>query len=197
VELARQLNGEEDIYHRNAGINELAPNRSTIWHRDGGAGWAEFMHYFSGGGRVDGCLRVVPGSQDGPIEPWTNQLEELRQGQGQEKQPREDGYEDVQLPGEISLEVEPHQMIVRRSSIFHATWLNRSDKGRCMSHWLFHSHTLENHRFNFNEYLTSELVESLTQDQRDVLWLEREFDLDPSFTKERESELGKVMWGVV
>jgi hypothetical protein len=197
VELARQLIGEEDIYLRNAGINEQAPNRSTLWHRDGGPVWAEFMHYFSGAKCEDGCLRVVPGSQYGPIEPWKDLLEQQRKERDVTTSPGVDGFEDAELPEEISLEVDPHHMIVRFSQILHATWLNRSDKGRCMSHWLFHPHDRNNHRFNFNEYLTPELVDSLDQDQKDVLWLDRDFELDPNFAKERESELGKVMWGVV
>ena len=36
VELARQLTGESDIYMRNGGINEQAPDRSIGWHVDGG-----------------------------------------------------------------------------------------------------------------------------------------------------------------
>ena len=66
IELGRQLAGDSDIYMRNGGINEQAPNRSVGWHIDGGPGWAEFMHYFSGASRENGCLRIVPGSHNGP-----------------------------------------------------------------------------------------------------------------------------------
>ena len=34
VELARQLLGVRDIFHRNGGINEAAPGRAIRWHRD-------------------------------------------------------------------------------------------------------------------------------------------------------------------
>ena len=52
IELARQLSEDRDIYLRNGGINEQAPNRSVGWHIDGGPGWAEFMHYFLRGRRA-------------------------------------------------------------------------------------------------------------------------------------------------
>ena len=47
LELARQLEGDEDIYLRNGGINELAPGKSFWWHRDSEMAYTEFMHYFS------------------------------------------------------------------------------------------------------------------------------------------------------
>jgi hypothetical protein len=39
VEIARQLAGAEDIYFRIGGINELAPGRGFLWHRDAEADW--------------------------------------------------------------------------------------------------------------------------------------------------------------
>ena len=65
IEIARQLIGAEDIYFRNGGINELAPGRGFLWHRDSGGVYTEFMHYFSGAEEGSGCLRVVPGSHKG------------------------------------------------------------------------------------------------------------------------------------
>ena len=48
IELAKQIEGDTDIYFRNGGINELAPGRSFLWHRDSGDEYVEFMHYLSG-----------------------------------------------------------------------------------------------------------------------------------------------------
>ena len=56
VSLARQLigvdGGSQDIYLRNAGVNEMPPGRTVKWHRDslnyfhaGEDSWSEFMHY--------------------------------------------------------------------------------------------------------------------------------------------------------
>ena len=67
IEIARQLIGAEDIYFRNGGINELAPGRGFLWHRDSGGVYTEFMHYFSGADEGSGCLRVVPGSHKGDL----------------------------------------------------------------------------------------------------------------------------------
>jgi hypothetical protein len=38
LELARQLEGCDDIYFRNGGINEIAPGRGIRWHRDSYSG---------------------------------------------------------------------------------------------------------------------------------------------------------------
>ncbi|MCY3736483.1 MAG: phytanoyl-CoA dioxygenase family protein [Gemmatimonadaceae bacterium] len=197
VELARQLNGESDIYLRNGGINEQAPDRSVGWHIDGGPGWAEFMHYFSGASRQNGCLRIVPGSHNGPPDSLQERAARLRDERGIPGSPADDGWEDIPLEEEISLEVEPHQLIVRHSRLFHATWLNRTKAGRYMSHWLFHPHTIDNHRFTWGDYLTPELLDTLSPEQREVLWLKRDFDIDPAYDRERSRELGRVKWGVV
>ena len=197
IELARQLNGESDIYLRNGGINEQAPDRSVGWHVDGGPGWAEFMHYFSGASRKNGCLRIVPGSHRSPPDSLQQKAARLREERGVPGSPADDGWEDVPLDEEISLEVEPHQLIVRHSRLFHSTWLNRTNEGRYMSHWLFHPHTIDNHRFTWGDYLTPELLDALSPGQREVLWLERDFDIDPAYDRERSRELGRVKWGVV
>ena len=197
LELARQIIGADDIYLRNGGINDQGPNRSVGWHRDGGREWLEFMHYFNGATRKNGCLRLVPGSHTGPYEPWQTQTAELRRRRGDGGSQVDDGWEDVALPGELSLEVGPHQLVLRSSQIYHATWLNRCAESRLMSHWLFHPAAVEDHRFTWEDYLTPELIARLTPQQREVLWLDREFAVHPAFAAERSRELGRVVWGVV
>ena len=196
VELARQLTGDEDIYFRNGGINELAPDRSFLWHRDSGDEYVEYMHYFSGARPENGCLRVIPGSHIGAVDELIAAVERRRKVRG-DGETGGDGYEDVELPGEVSLALEPDQMIVRSSRIYHATWLNRSEAGRLMHHWIFREAASANHRFRFEDYLSRELVGALTPEQRQVLWLGRAFELDSTWDRERERELGRVRWGTV
>ncbi|MEE2657593.1 MAG: phytanoyl-CoA dioxygenase family protein [Candidatus Latescibacterota bacterium] len=197
VELARQMSGNgEDIYFRNGGINELAPNRSFKWHRDSGVEYVEFMHYLSGANREDGCLRVVPGSHRGPAESLDDRVAELRAAD--HSVDRASVHEDdVQLDGEISLEVGKYALIVRSSQIYHATWVNRSNKGRLMHHWLFRDADVDNHRFDFDTYLAPELIARLTPEQRQVLWLGRDFEIDPRYDREREAERGRVRWSLL
>ena len=196
VELARQLTGDRDIYFRNGGINELAPERSFLWHRDSGDEYVEYMHYFSGSRPENGCLRVIPGSHIGAVDGLIAEVERHRKVRG-DGEVGGDGYEDVELPGEVALALGPEQMIVRSSRIYHATWLNRSDEGRLMHHWLFRESASGNHRFKFEDYLSEELIGALTVEQRQVLWLGRAFELDPTWDKEREKELGRVRWGTI
>lgn len=197
VEIARQIEQTDDIYFRNGGINELAPNRSFLWHRDSDWTYVEFMHYFSGSKKSNGCLRVVPGSHIGPVDPYTKQVEEIRKEQGHTNPKTGQSVPDVEIPNEISLELEPHQLLVRSSRIYHATWVNQTEESRLMHHWLFRPGNVENHRFHFEECLTPELIDQLTPEQRQVLWLNREFDIDDKYTKEQERENGKVFWSVV
>ncbi len=70
LEIARQLAGDDDIYLRNGGINELASDHSFWWHRDSEMVYTEFMHYFSGATVAQGCLRVIPGSHIGSAAPF-------------------------------------------------------------------------------------------------------------------------------
>jgi len=196
VELARQLADDEDIYFRNGGINELAPGRSFKWHRDAEDDYVEFMHYFSGAKRGDGCLRVIPGSHIGPIRDLQAQVEQRRR-QSADADPASVHVDDVELTGETALEIGRHQLIVRSSRIFHSTWVNRSDRARLMHHWLFRESAAANHRFDFSCYLTSELIEQLTDEQRRVLWLGRQFEFDDKWEGERERELGTVQWSIV
>jgi ectoine hydroxylase-related dioxygenase (phytanoyl-CoA dioxygenase family) len=195
IQLARQLAGDEDVYFRNGGINELAPGLSFVWHRDAEEEYVEFMHYFSGSSPQNGCLRVIPGSHIGPAAPWVTRVEELRQARGDSGPDR--SRADVELPGEVSISLQPDQMLVRSSRIFHATWLNDSDQGRLMHHWLFRESDSNNHRFRFEEYLTEELINTLTMQQLRVLWLGRDFELDPKWDGERKREAGRTQWGLV
>jgi hypothetical protein len=108
-----------------------------------------------------------------------------------------EGPADVEMDGERPLEVTSNQIIVRSSKILHATWKNQTPTGRLMHHWLFRRGDEPNHRFTWRDYLTPALVDSLSDEQRKVLWLDRSFDIDDRYSGERERELGKVSWGVV
>ncbi|MBS11799.1 MAG: hypothetical protein CME19_09385 [Gemmatimonadetes bacterium] len=197
LEIARQLEGHQDIYYRNGGINELAPGRGFLWHRDTEWDYIEFMHYFSDASISDGCLRVIPGSQVGEKDRWMDRIDALRQEQDYDDPPTMEGPADVRMDGEIPLEITSDQFIVRHSKILHATWKNESQKGRLMHHWVFRHPSEDNHRFAWQDYLTEELIEGLSQDQKDALWLDRDFEIHEKYVGERERELGKVMWGVV
>ncbi|MFT5367233.1 MAG: hypothetical protein ACI8V2_002191 [Candidatus Latescibacterota bacterium] len=197
VELIRQLENDTDIYFRNGGINELAPNRSFLWHRDTDWEYIELMHYFSGSTKENGCLRVIPGSHIGPSEPFIKQTENLRQQHGHQNPKTGPSIPDVELPDEISLELEPHQLLIRSARIFHSTWVNKTNQSRLMHHWLFRKSDAANHRFHFEDCLTPELIAQLTPEQRQALWLNREFDIDPKYAKEQENENGKVFWSVI
>ena len=197
LEIARQLAQCEDIYLRNGSINELAPGKSFWWHRDSEMVYTEFMHYFSGASVEHGCLRVIPGSHLDSAEALKGEAERRRRAQGYPEEYWVDGLADVALPGEVPLEVRPDQLIVRDSRIFHATGLNTSMEGRLMSHWLFRDGSCDDHRFRFEDVLTAELIETLSPEQRDALWLGRGFEIAEAYREERERELGKVMWGVV
>ncbi len=66
-----------------------------------------------------------------------------------------------------------------------------------MSHWLFHDGASNDHRFRFEDVLTVDLIEALTPEQRDALWLGRDFKIAEGYREERKREKGKVVWGVV
>lgn len=197
IELARQLAGDDNIYLRNGGINEMAPGRSVQWHRDAQFEYVEFMHYFGGGMKQNGCLRVIPGTHIGTVDELNEKVKQMREEQGLDMNSFDNGCSDVELDDEVSLEVAGSQLIVRSSRIYHATWVNNTTEGRLMSHWLFRESSAQNHRFHFEDYLTTELIECLTQEQKDVLWLDKEFDLDDKYSSEKNRELGNVKWGVV
>ena len=197
LEMARQLAGDDDVYLRNGSINELGPDNSFWWHRDSEMVYTEFMHYFSGASVEQGCLRVIPGSHMGSADELKEVAERRRREQGYPEEYWIEGLADVELPGEIPLEVRPDQLIVRDSRIFHATGLNTSKDARLMSHWLFRDGACDDHRFHFEDVLTKELIDALSPEQRDALWLGREFEIAEMFHEEREQETGKVVWGVV
>lgn len=197
LELVRQLTGDDDVFLRNGGINELAPGNSFWWHRDSEMVYTEFMHYFSGASVEQGCLRVIPGSHLGSANGYKEQAEQRRRDLGYPKEYWVDGLADVELPGELPLEVRPDQLIVRDSRIFHATGLNTTKDARLMSHWLFRAGGCDDHRFHFEDVLTVDLIDALTPEQRDALWLGRDFEIAKVYREEREKEKGKVVWGVV
>eukprot|EP01046_Picozoa_sp_COSAG06_P005469 COSAG06_NODE_245_length_19176_cov_167.625151_3_plen_229_part_00 len=139
VEIGQQLAGEDNVWVRNAGLNELAPGRGVFWHHDGGDDTVEFMHYPQGATKENGCLRVIPGSHKGPtvartaaeaLEQGTTEydelLQEIRTAEGVTKPTLRDGPEDVAMPGEVFVEVRPDQLLVRSTRIFHATMYNRT-----------------------------------------------------------------------
>ena len=145
LELARQLEGTENVFFRNGGINQLRPQRSVNWHhdykQDGAAlpdtpsSGVEFMHYFGGASRENGCLRLIPASHrlpDGgrylnPRDPtlFDELLDEHRPADADAAADIMEGLlADVELPGEVSVELSADQLLVRSNSIFHASWQN-------------------------------------------------------------------------
>ena len=104
---------------------------------------------------------------------------------------------DIELPGEVSVELSPDQLLIRSVSIFHASWQNQTEEGRLMHHWLYRPQISGNHRFRWEEYLTPQLLERLTDAQRAVLLVDKigSFEIDPVYRAEREKEKGIVHWG--
>ena len=196
LEIARQLEESDDVYYRNGGINELAPGRGFLWHRDSEWDYIEFMHYFSDASIQDGCLRVIPGSHVGEKDQWMDEVAARRSAQEYQDPPTMEGPPDVEMDDEVSLELTADQMIVRHSKIMHATWKNQGDSGRLMHHWVFRHPSEDNHRFTWRDYLSEDVIASLSQDQKDALWLDREFEIHEKYLAERERELGRVRWGV-
>lgn len=197
VEIARQLEGSPDIYYRNGGINELAPERSTTWHFDANFEYVEFMHYFGGATVENGCLRVIPGSHQPRADHLPERLIQTRRRQGRTDDSTWQKVADVELPGEVPLEVGPDKLIIRSSQIFHATHLNASAQGRLMHHWLFRKVSDGGFRFNWSHYLTPELVAALSPEQRSLLRLGHEDPIEAGYQGEVARERGKVFWSVV
>src|SRR5262249_45119180 len=183
---------DSDLYFRNGGINELAPMRSTTWHFDANFEYVEFMHYFSGADVTNGCLRVIPGSHHPRADHLHEQLRQTRQREGRTDHSAWQSVVDVELPGEIPLEVGPDKLIIRSSQIFHATHLNQSPRGRLMHHWLFRKVRDAEFRFNWSHYLTPELVAELTTEQRALLRLGHEDPIAAHYQDEVARERGKV-----
>lgn len=198
LELIRQLNNDDDVYMRNGGINDMAVGHAVAWHRDYDWDRTEIMHYFTGGRIANGCLRVVPGSHRGTREKWKVVIDRARQEQGIKGEPRSFAAEvDAVMPGEVSLEVEPNQLIVRSTAIYHATHTNLGPRSRMMSHFVYREHEADDHRFRWERNLTPELLAALSPEQKRALWIGREFEIAAKFKPEREREDGKVMWSVV
>ncbi|MCE9589842.1 MAG: phytanoyl-CoA dioxygenase family protein [Planctomycetes bacterium] len=198
VELLRQVNADDDIYMRNGGINDMAVGHAVAWHRDYDWDRTEVMHYFTGGRIANGCLRVVPGSHRGTRDQWKVVIDKARQEQGIKGEPRSFAAEvDAVLPGEVSLEVEPNQLIVRSTAIYHATHTNLGPRSRMMSHFVYREHEADDHRFRWENYLTPVLLDALTPKQKRPLWLGREFEIAEKFKPERAREDGKVSWSVI
>ena len=143
VELARQLEGTERVFFRNGGINQLRPGSSILWHHDykrdlsalpevPSAG-VEFMHYFGGASKANGCLRIISGSHalpDGrrylhPSDPtrFDELLAAHRPDEDTSQQMSDGLLADVELPGEVSIELTPDQLLVRSTAIYHASWV--------------------------------------------------------------------------
>jgi hypothetical protein len=196
LEIARQLEGEDDLYFRNGGINELAPGRSTAWHFDTNIEYVEFMHYFSGADTNNGCLRVIPGSHRPRANHLTEQVLHTRRRQGRTDDSAWQNVADVELPGEIALEAGPDKLIIRSSQIFHATHLNQSSCGRLMHHWLFRKVSDGGFRFHWSDYLTPELIAELSPEQRSLLRLGQDDPMAPQYQDEIARERGKVFWSV-
>jgi hypothetical protein len=197
VEIARQLESETDLYFRNGGINELAPMRSTTWHFDTDTEYVEFMHYFSGAQVENGCLRVLPGSHRPRADHLKELLLQTRRRHGRNDDSIWQDVADVELPGEVALEVGPDRLIIRSSQIFHATHLNRSPRGRLMHHWLFRKVRDGEFRFNWSHYLTPALIAELTPEQRSLLRLGCDDPIAVPYREEVARERGKVFWSVV
>eukprot|EP01043_Picozoa_sp_COSAG02_P038544 COSAG02_NODE_2981_length_7624_cov_3.557475_4_plen_150_part_00 len=112
--------------------------------------------------------------------------------------------EDVAMPGEVDLELSPHQLLVRNTRIFHATHVNREPDARLMNHWGFKtagaisrgSSPLALGRMRFDECLTPALLAALTLEQKAALRIGRCYELDPAFEEERKRETG-VQWGTL
>jgi hypothetical protein len=112
--------------------------------------------------------------------------------------------EDVAMPGEVDLELSPHELLVRNTRIFHATHVNRESEARLMNHWGFKtagaisraSSELAVGRMRFDDCLTPALLASLTAQQKSVLRIGRHYALDPAFEEERTRENG-VQWGTL
>jgi len=196
VEIGRQILGTESIYMRNAGVNELAPGRSTGWHYDANFEYPEFMHYFSGASVDNGCLRVVPGSEPALMGHLPQFVQDRRRQLGIDDAGAWLSVSDVEVPGELPLETGGDKIIVRRSQIFHATYVNRTSTGRFMHHWLYRGTLEGGFRMNWSRVLTPMLAAELTPDQRRVLRLDHDDPIAPPYRAEAEAFQGRVYWSV-
>ena len=211
LQIARQLDKCHDIYFRNGGINEIAPGRAIRWHRDSSskAGFekdgvpgedVEFMHYFHGS-PCEGGFRLWPASHGGAWDEWQDEVDRQRNLQGeptpeQLAAPCLQGVNDAKLSGEVTISLGPEDLLIRSSRLVHGTWRNDCGHGRLMHHWRFCPGDIHQHRIRFEEHMSPELLRSLSAEQREVLWVGRDFDIAPRYTKEYEGRKGKLLWGV-
>lgn len=107
------------------------------------------------------------------------------------------GWADVPMDNEISIELAPNELLIRHSRIFHATWENKTPSSRLMNHFGFQPAYRDNHRIRFEEVLTPRCLEALTPEQRQVLWIGREFAIAPQYIEEQARERGVVQFGTL
>lgn len=234
VELAAQLEGKQssaELFFRNGGINELRPGKAIQWHHDYKndpfiadvpTGGVEFMHYFGGSTVANGCLRIIkdshahrgrPFEEDGSGKVLPTAFEQMlgeqrgAAGAAAAEAMAAGDMADARLPGEFNLELSPHQLVVRSSSFYHATWRNQTEHGRLMHHWLFRPRAegAGNHRFTWGDYLTPAVQQHLTAEQQGLLSIDAvaaggkgecsSFAVAENYLAERDRELGKVVWG--
>lgn len=210
--IARQLDGNDDIFFRNGGINEIAPGRAVRWHRDSSSRAhfeadgipgedVEFMHYFHGSPQQGG-FRVWPASHRGAWDAWQESVNAHRAAQ--EGTPNAEqlagpflrGVNDAQLPEEEVLKLGPSDLLIRSSRIVHGTWRNDCRHGRLMHHWRFSPADVDVHRIRFEEHMTQELLDALSPEQKAVLWIGRDFEIAPVYTAEYEKRRGQLLWDV-
>ena len=98
---------------------------------------------------------------------------------------------------QISIELAPNELLIRHSRIFHATWENKTPSSRLMNHFGFQPAYRDNHRIRFEEVLTPRCLEALTPEQRQVLWIGREFAIAPQYIEEQARERGVVQFGTL
>ena len=83
-----------------------------------------------------GTLRFIPGSHSWDREQhaaFEAQLISAREAQGIPQDGR--GKVDAEMPGEVTVEVGPADIILRESTIYHASHANSTTEGRLMQHW--------------------------------------------------------------
>ncbi len=147
---------------------------------------------------------TVAEQQAHPESHYDEQLKELRAAAGVPKPTLRNGPEDVQMPGEVYIELRPDQLLVRSTRIFHGTRLNITNDGRLMSHWGFKirgdavraSSAAATGRMRWEDRLTPAVLATLSQAQKRLLRIGGDFGMDPVFEPERVRE-ANVRWGTL
>lgn len=149
--------------------------------------------------------RTASGQITEPESKYDQQLKELRAAAGMVGRPTlRDGPEDVQMPGEVYLELRPDQLLVRSTRIFHGTRLNVTKHARLMSHWGFKiwgdavrgSSAAATARLRWEDHLTPAVLAALSPAQNQLLRIGMDVKMDPVFETERAREMG-VRWGTL